>query len=263
MPRPNDSASAMSLAQLQRSVMAAITEVAPSARFSAVQPRKGLVPDALLAIYRHAVEAVRLNALRCSYPVVEQLVGTAFFRTMALDYIASTPSQSGDLDRDGVGFSDFIRQFSPASGLPYLPDMARFERLLGQLKRAPDQAPLDVQGLAAMPVEDLAERRIRLVPRAALFHSVHPISAIWRAHHTTETDLESVDLRSGEERLLLVADDSMTITALTDAEYHFYDAAVVDRTLADAVAAALSIDPTLHVTTLFQCVFSRDALCLG
>lgn len=66
-------------------------------------------------------------ALRAGYPVIERLVGLDFFNYCADAYIDAHPSQSSNLENYGESFAQFIGEFSPASSLPYLIDVAKLE----------------------------------------------------------------------------------------------------------------------------------------
>jgi hypothetical protein len=85
----------------------------------------------------------------------------------------------------GAGFADFIANFPPAAGLPYLADMARLECLYVQVYHAADDAP-------AMRV----------------LHSRYAVASLWAAHqaaHQAEVDaaLARVDPNLAESALVL------------------------------------------------------------
>src|SRR5262245_57558518 len=66
------------------------------------------------SVYRNNLTAGLVAALRTQFTVVEQLVGTEFFRVMARDYVAEEPPRSPVLLDYGDTFPDFIDRFAPA-----------------------------------------------------------------------------------------------------------------------------------------------------
>ena len=113
------------LYELQTDVMDALFE-----RSERAQPhvRGGrLSPRQRLDIYRHNLFDSLSAALAAVYPTVAQLVGEGFFRFAAHAYIAAHPSRSGNLHDFGAQLPEFLAQFEPARGLPYLPDSARLD----------------------------------------------------------------------------------------------------------------------------------------
>ena len=80
-----------------------------------------------LAIYRNTCMSTLVNALRSSFPAVQRLVGTDFFEAGARDFIRLRPPASAYLNDYGADFPQFLRQFAPAAGVPYLGDVAELE----------------------------------------------------------------------------------------------------------------------------------------
>src|SRR2546427_9502287 len=95
-----------------------------------------------LRIYRNTCRSTLIEALRMTYPAVERLVGRDFFDMAAARYAGTHPPQSGYLNEYGGEFSEFLAAFAPASELPYLADVARFEWGLGVAAHAADMPVL-------------------------------------------------------------------------------------------------------------------------
>ncbi len=90
------------------------------------------------AVYRNNVVAGLTETLKDAFPAVHRIVGTDFFRAMARAYVLVEPPRSPIMLDYGAGFPDFIRQFDPAAGLPYLADVARIERAWTEAYHAPE-----------------------------------------------------------------------------------------------------------------------------
>ena len=137
-----------------------------------------------MAIYRRNLLGNLGNALAATYPVVQRLVGDAFFREAARQYILAHPSRSGDLNDYGVSFAAFLAGYPHAATLAYLPDVARLEWACHESYGAVDAAPFDLASLARVSAQDYPRIRFQLHPSVRLLHSEHPIAAIWEANQS-------------------------------------------------------------------------------
>jgi hypothetical protein len=135
-----------------------------------------------LAIYRRAVLHNLCGALAGAYPVVRRLVGEAFFDEAATRHAQAEPSRSGDLNRFGAGFAQFLARYPHAAALPYLPDVARLEWAWHESLAAAEAAGLDFAALAR--VDPALQPRIRFAvhPSVRVVHSRYPVLAIWEAN---------------------------------------------------------------------------------
>jgi len=229
-----------------------------------IHGRGGLKPAELLSIYRNDTQAVLNKTLRISYPVVEQLVGVDFFAMAAAAYVRGTPSRSGDLEQYGAPFGDFLARFDAAKGLPYLADVARFESLLARVQRAPDQAALDHDRLAAMSTpEAAAGLRLALRSRVALFRSEYPVFNIWIANRDIPGFAWPIEMGDGPDRLMIVAGEEMAVSALTEAEFRFYDVCGGGNTLALTLDAALDCDLAFNLAATLAQAIKRKALTIA
>jgi hypothetical protein len=159
----------MSLESLQRRFLDAV--------LAAPEPA-----DARLAVYHRSARMNRGGALAQAYPVVQRLVGEAFFGEAAARFGDAFPSRSGDLHAYGAEFATFLARYPHASRLDYLPDVARLEWAVHEARHAPEGEAFDFAGLGAVPAQDVGLVRIRLRPSVRLVASEHPILAIWEAN---------------------------------------------------------------------------------
>ena len=87
----------------------------------------GIAPEQRLAIYRNNTRLGLVEVLREVYPVINNLVGAAFFNRLAQAYVRAHPLQSACLLGFGGQFAEVIAGFQETQGLAYLPDTARLE----------------------------------------------------------------------------------------------------------------------------------------
>jgi hypothetical protein len=157
------------LAELQRAFIDAIFA-------DEAAPRPGL------EIYRRNVLANLRHALAATYPVVQRLVGEAFFDEAAAVFARACPSRSGDLHEFGGSFAAFLETYAPARTLPCLADVARLEWACHQSQHAADGEPFDFDALAQALPGDSGGLRFGLQPAVHMVDSPHPIAAIWDAN---------------------------------------------------------------------------------
>lgn len=129
-----------------------------------------------LAVYRNTVIHGAVEALRSNFPVVAQIVGEEMFEGIAVEFSAARPPQSPVLALYGDHFAEWLGQQLWIGDLPYLPDVARVERLHVECLMAADS-----DALADVPA-DLSQCRLSLHPAARFGWLQTPAMSIWLAH---------------------------------------------------------------------------------
>lgn len=135
-----------------------------------------------LEIYQRSVRANLGRALRGAFPVVDRLVGDAFFLEAAWRFAIASPPASGDLNAFGRGFADFLATYSHARSLAWLADVARLEWAVHEAGRAADDGPIDLGALSRLPEDRQPALRLRLHPSVRIVRSPWPVLAIWEAN---------------------------------------------------------------------------------
>lgn len=203
---------------------------------------------ARFAVHRNNTLASLEAVLGAAFPVVRRLVGAAFFRQAAREFVRVHPPEAPRLYAYGGAFGTFLAAYAPAASVPYLGDIAALEWARGEAYFAADAAPL-----APAALEGIAPQRyagIRLVPHpsARLVCSEFPILAIWRANQPEEADPAPPDLASGGVRVLVLR-PAMTVRSevLSPGDSAMLAKLMADATLADAVVAAMEAEPGLDL----------------
>lgn len=184
----------------------------------------------------------RADALAEAYPIVRQLVGDEFFGGMARAHARTTPSRSGDLNRYGDGFADFIRDFPPAQDIPFLADAARLDWLCHLAYYAEDSPPFDLARLARVPAEQHGSLHFQLAPSASLLRSPWPVASLWLAHQPEGGDFPSPD--QGGEMALAWRNprNRVQVRRLMPADHAFLSACARQLPLAEALECAMDED---------------------
>lgn len=230
-------------------------------RFAAACLDAGLpVPDGIacppgerrerrFAVYRNNVVASLIGALGAKYPAVAAIVGDDFFRATARLFIAAHPPRGPVMAWFGAEFADFLADFPPVAGLPYLPDVARLEALALASFHAADARPLGACDLAGLSRGQAALRRH---PAAFALRSPWPVLTLWRMN-TGRAPLGEVDDWRGEDVLVVRPGLDVAAVSLPPGAAVFLHA--LDHDPAAAAAAALAVpgaDLPLIVATLAQ-----------
>lgn len=190
---------------------------------------------ARVQVYQNNAREGFIKTLATSYPVVEQLVGSDCFRTLAQDYARRYPSVSGDLGDFGDRFATLLDAMYDGGEFSYLADVARVEWLCELARSAADADVADLVALQQQAGEAFAEMQFELHPAARLFASSYPVFSIWRAHQTEV--VESVDMRVGAEQLLVMRrDGEVELQLLASAEFALL------RSLAEGMPLLAAVD---------------------
>jgi len=205
-------------------------------------------------VYRNNVHASLIDGLERAFPVVWQLVGQAFFRAMARDYLRDHMPRRGTLIGFGAEMPGFLDGFPPVSSLPYLGDVARFELAWLRTYHAEDAPIVTADDLSDISQEELSDLQFDLHPSVEFFQSSFPILSIWEAHQPGG-EPASVNLeQGGEMALLLRAGLRVTPYAVTEGARVFVAALRSQENLGTAAEAALQAQADFdlsHILHLF------------
>lgn len=206
----------------------------------------GSDPATRFSVYRNNVMVSLIDSLADTYPVVQALVGDAFFRAMAREFVRAEPPSSPVLAWYGAGFADFVAGFSPAAGLPYLADVARLEWMRVEALHAADEEGIANEALTELlrdPVR-LSNTRFRLHPSVRVLCSSYPVVSLWAAHQDDEPSaaLAAIDLGQGEATLTTRPEQEVELILIEPGAADFVAHLHAGVTLASAVAASRPFD---------------------
>lgn len=214
------------------------------------------------AVYRNTVMKGCVDALRSNHPAVARLVGEAWFQAAAIEFSRTHQPRDPRLMDHGAELSDWLAGFEPARELPYLPGVARLDRLWTEAHLAADAPLLAANAFAVEPPGDIGQCRLALHPAARwAWFDAHPAFTIWSRNRTPQeadgSDGKDIEAREGgnitwraEGALLTRPEGAVRWRLLDRAGCAFLAACGHDATLADAADAALAHDPTLDLANL-------------
>lgn len=211
-------------------------------------------PDARrFAVYRNNIAISLIGAVEARYPVTRRIVGTEFFRAMALNFIARNKPNSPVIIHFGTTFPDFVATFAPAGDLAYLPDVARLENAWVEAYHAAEDDALELAALAAVGPAAVDEVRVEFHPAARLLRSDHPAASIWAAHQG-DGEFAPPEHWRAEETLVTRPDAEVLMRILPVGGYSFAHALRDGATLGEAHAAVRieGFDAAEHLVGLIE-----------
>ncbi len=222
-----------------------------------------LVGQPGFAVYRNTVMKGCIDALHANFPSVARIVGDEWFRAAAAVYARAERPSAPMLATYGASFPDFLARFEPAAELPYLPAVARIDRLWSEAHVAADATPLDADGLRALRPDEVSRCSLQLHPATRWAWSDDlPLHALWTRNRSdaASPDDPSIDWH-GEGVLLTRPLGVVLAQPLSRAGAALLDACAQGHSIEEAVEAALSADQAEDVGVLIgQCV-SAGAFC--
>jgi len=210
------------------------------------------------AVYRNNVASALGSTVTLAFPAVRRIVGEDFFRAMALAYVRAEPPRSAVLLDYGTTFPDFVAGFAPAAGLPYLPDVARIERLWREAYHAAEAAPLPPDALAAVPAPDLPDLVFTPHPSLRLLRSRHPALTVWRMN-VSDVPMSPVDFSVAEDALIVRPGAEVEVRHVPPGGAVFVAALAAGAPLQDAAESAEAADRRFDLAGNIAGLFAAGA----
>lgn len=212
-----------------------------------------LLAQPAFAIYRNTVMKGCIDALEANFPAVLRLVGSAWFRSAAAEYVRTSPPVQGCLLAYGDdGFAAFLAALPATAELTYLPGVAQLDTLWRAAHVAADAPVLDAALLAADRAEELAQRVLRPHPatRWAWFDA-QPVVSIWSRNRPGGDDAGALAWH-GEGLLFTRPEGAVHWEPLSRAGCALLDACSEGAALGAAVEHALQADSQADVPALLR-----------
>ena len=217
--------------------------------------RDGKPSERRFNVYRNNVVTGQVATLCDAYPATARLVGDAFFRAMARDYVLAHVPTTPMMFDYGADFPAFIDVFPEAQELPYLGDVARIERAWVEAYHAPEALPLSGLGLRdVLAASDPGSLTLQLHPSMRVLQSPFPALSIWEMN-TGSSREESIGLDDGPEEMLVVRPEAdVHVHRLTKGSAAFLMTVAKGFSLVNATEQAIarnaSFDLVAHLAAL-------------
>ncbi len=245
----------LSLRDLQGCFAAHLFEDEPAAIVPWIRG-DGIDPTARLRIYRNNLHEGFQKTLALEYPVIGRLVGSEYFRQLALGFLARHPSTSGNLHHVGAPFASFLRQQFADTAYLYLADVATLEWSYQECLVAEESEPLDPLTLRNVPAQSYGTLRFTLRPACRLVHSQFPVLTIWEANQPGAPADEIIDLNSGPDFLTVFRNSKGTyLRRIHEDDHRLLATFASGRCLDEALELSLASNPEFNLSaTLQRCI---------
>ena len=197
-----------------------------------------------LAVYRNTVARGAIDALTATYPTVATMVGEEWFRAAAGAYAEEHRPDQPSLLSYGADFPGWLSRFPPADDTPYLPGIARLDRLWWESYFAADAARLDPAAFAGLKASDLAELTVRLHPSVRLASLEQNLMSLWLSHRDPDRPPSAFQIDDHPEYALVVRTGvDVQGRLLNCGEFEFLAASAAGESLLKAAERAVDADP--------------------
>jgi hypothetical protein len=189
----------LSLAEFQFTLAADLLD--GGMRTAYLLPGDPAIVKEALRIHRSTVMAGLANALRVTYPTIAWLTGEDFFNQAALEFCSKYPPRNACLSDYGDGFAEFLEGYAPASCLPYLADVARFDLAVERCANAGSPAPV------LLPLDQ--NTAIELDGSLITLAVEYPVDQLRDAHDDNDIDsLEHLDMSPAARNFAIWRDEN-------------------------------------------------------
>lgn len=214
----------------------------------------GIAVKDRLGIYQNNILENMGGVLEITYPAIHALVGEDFFRHAAYAYILENPPASGDVNLYGENFPAFLAGLKQTQNLPYLYDVARYERALNKAYYAKDDDALPPQALERVKKENYAHICFTFRASASLLESTYAVDEIKDFALTTKAeDEKTLDVTKPGTPLLIYRPALQVRTEyLEDAGFTMLLKLKNGKAVGEALKQTLEIYPTFDLSRFLE-----------
>lgn len=200
---------------------------------------RGFSTGERLGVYRNNHVSTLLRTLELTFPILRRLLGADDFHALAVHYIGTMPSVSGNLNDYGDQFGALMRGHPVLCGRDHLVDIAGLEWARQEVYLAADSASMDLAQLASLPPESYGALRFDLSPSTRLVGCDWNVTALLAApDEPDEPDADWRPIRRDTGVLVARRGEDIELLTLDPDEFKFLKAIDADHSLAEAFDAA-------------------------
>lgn len=209
------------------------------------------------AVYRNNVAVSLTEALAKRFPVIQRLVGDAFFGAMARVYAETHRPKSPVLLEWGNSFPKFLKGFPPLADYPYMADVALIEYARGVAFHAADARPARADSFVGANPSQL---KLRLHPSLQVLRLDHPAVSIWQRNQPGA--VQDKFTLAGSEIALVLRDPGFNVPvhAITEGDAAMIDHIRLGANLTAAAELAQWAEPGHDPQPLILCLMQAGAI---
>ena len=213
-----------------------------------------------LSVYRNTIAKGCADALVAQFPTLERVVGSAWLTAAATAFAAHHPPSRASLLSYGGKLPAWLRDFPPASGMPFLAGLAELDLLWTEAHLAADVAPLEARDVTALTPADFGSHVLVLHPATRFARFADTTPSLWTALQPSDAPPADFELELEPEGLLIVRPGlDIEHQVIGCGVLAFLEACEASQNLADAAVAGLAADPGLDLSTMFAGLIAAGA----
>jgi hypothetical protein len=216
----------------------------------------GAPAEGAMRVYCNTTLSGCVDALRDNFPAVTRLLGDEMFEVIAAEHARQCPPRRPVLALYGARFSDWLEMQPWVREVPYLPDVARIERMYIEALFAADEQPLGLHELQGR--DDWQALRLALHPATRFDWLTAPARSIWFAQ-IDHVDGELQFEWQAEGILLTRPGLDVRPIALDRAGHRFLFGIRLGESVGDAAIATSSLYPETDIGSLFASLVNAGA----
>lgn len=215
-----------------------------------------------LAVYRNTVAKGAIDVLAATYTTVQAMVGEDWLRAAASVYANDHRPSAPSLLAYGAEFPDWLADFPPASDTPYLPAIARLDRLWWESYFSTEAPVLDPVAFSELGADDLETTGVALHPSVRLAAYDETLPSLWLAHRSPNDPLSGFEIDDRAEAILIVR-AGLTVNAqlISHGAYVFLSACLAGESLLAAAERAAAADPDSSFPDIINAALESGVLC--
>lgn len=213
-----------------------------------------------LSVYRNTIAKGCADALVAQFPTIERVVGLAWLTAAATAFAAHHPPSRAALLSYGGMLPAWLRDFPPASGMPFLAGLAELDLLWTEAHLAADVAPLKASEVAHLTPAVFGSHVLVLHPATRFARFADTTPSLWTALQPPAAPPADFELEFEPEGLLFVRPDlEIKHQVIGSGVLAFLEACKAGQNLTEAAISGLTADVDLNLSTLFAGLITAGA----
>lgn len=224
-----------------------------------------LTPQKRLNIYQSTGRTAHINALAQCYSCCETILGNKYFNQIAMRYFYKYPAINQNLNAYGELFADFLQDYindhSELEEYPYLPDLARLEKLYEQVYFAVDDEPFDFSALTKLSTQEQTNISFRLSNSLYILKSDYPIYEIWHANQSDNQYQEIQGINEPQHLCIYRRDFKPTIEIIEPEYWIILKNIQENKCLSKLEEISSTNEKELHIQTMIPELIQKNWIC--
>ncbi|MDW3096426.1 MAG: DNA-binding domain-containing protein [Gammaproteobacteria bacterium] len=219
------------LSKLQQQFWGALTQY-DNAIIASISSQGKLSADDRVEIYRTNVRSSHVSVLMSVYAVCEKILGSDYFKQIAINYYKRYPSSSYDLNDYGHKFPSYLKQLlmqrSELVDFQYLSDLAQLEWKIQKVYFSADNVLLDMAEFQKSCVNEAGDMKFSLQAGIDIQYSEFPIAELWEIHQTS-TVAQQIEITNKSEHICIYRDGLQVVLKKIDEDLFSVISAIQDN----------------------------------